>query len=177
MDKMKMEKKTEIMFYYLITPLIPCLTANNPNITKEWWFHISSGKSSTKIAKFFLTNRRKIIKLGKVYPELNTFILLRVYENYLNLGWELFCLGNFIIIKNKDILMVDYIEKLRNNFNSKKVGNSKTLCYKILLMLILTPLSEIYIQMWSNLSQIKLFFSYFYFHKKFRNFFNFQIKH
>lgn len=35
MDKMKMEKKTEIMFYYLITPLIPCLTANNPNITKE----------------------------------------------------------------------------------------------------------------------------------------------
>lgn len=109
------KKKNEIMFYYLITPLILCLTANNPNITKEWWCHISSGKSSTKIAKFFLTNRRKIIKLGKVYTQLNTFIfLLRV--NF----FFFFFVGNFIIIKNKDILMLDYIEKLWNNFNSKK---------------------------------------------------------
>lgn len=154
MDKMK-KKKIEILFYYLITPLILCLTANNPNITKEWWCHISSGKSSTKIAKFFLTNRRKIIKLGKVYTQLNTFIfLLRVS----------FFFGNFIIIKNKDILMLDYIEKLWNNFNiQKRKKKLKHQNIMLLLMLISTPLSEIYIQMWSNLSPIKTFFLFFFF--------------
>lgn len=49
--------------------LILCLTANNPNITKEWWCHISSGKSSTKIAKFFFNEQKKNNKIWGKYTQ------------------------------------------------------------------------------------------------------------